>query len=111
RPADPKAKERIKELVERAFNLAETILSAKEDDVDGLYARGVTRAQFATYAALIERAWFSALRNGVGARRDHERVLELSPAYTDAKLIVGAHNYVIGSLPWGVKIAASMVGL
>ncbi len=29
----------------------------------------------------------------------------------DAKLIVGAHNYVVGSLPWGVKAASSIVGL
>jgi tetratricopeptide (TPR) repeat protein len=79
--------------------------------VDALYARGVTRAQFATYTALIERAWFSALRNALGARRDHERVLELSPSTVEAKLIVGAHNYVVGNLPWGVKAAASMVGL
>jgi tetratricopeptide (TPR) repeat protein len=47
----------------------------------------------------------------VGARRDHERVLELSPSTTEAKLIVGAHNYVVGNLPWGVKAAASMLGL
>jgi tetratricopeptide (TPR) repeat protein len=111
RPADPKVKDRIKALVGRAFELEEKQLSWNPDDVDALYARGVTRAQFATYTALIERAWFSALRNGVGARRDHERVLELSPTYTDAKLIVGAHNYVIGSLSWGVKVAVSMVRL
>jgi tetratricopeptide (TPR) repeat protein len=60
---------------------------------------------------LIEHAWFSALRNAVGARRDHERVLELDPHNVDAKLIVGAHNYVVGSLPWGVKVASSAVGL
>jgi tetratricopeptide (TPR) repeat protein len=59
----------------------------------------------------VERAWFSALKNAVGARHDHERVLELSPQYTDAKLVVGAHNYVMGSLPWGVKVAVSLVGL
>jgi len=33
---------------------------------------------------------FPALRNAVGARRDHERVLELNPNYVDAKLVVGA---------------------
>jgi tetratricopeptide (TPR) repeat protein len=38
-------------------------------------------------------------------------VLELSPSTTEAKLIVGAHNYVVGNLPWGVKAAASMLGL
>ncbi len=111
RPADPKVKEQIKNLVERALQLEEKRLSINPNDVDALYARGVTRAQFSTYTALIERAWFSALRNAVGARRDHERVLELSPSTVEAKLIVGAHNYVVGSLPWGVKVAASMVGL
>jgi len=111
RPADPKAKQRIKELVDRALRLEQKRLDANGKDVDALYARGVTRAQFATYTALIERAWFSALRNAVGARSDHERVLELSPGYTDAKLVVGAHNYVLGSLPWAVKVGASMVGL
>ena len=111
RPADPKVKEQIKNLVDRAMQLEEKRLAANPNDVDALYARGVTRAQFATYTALIERAWFSALRNAVGARRDHERVLELSPSTVEAKLIVGAHNYVVGSLPWGVKVAASMVGL
>ncbi len=111
RPADPTVKQQIKDLVSRAQQIEEKRLAANSSDVETLYARGVTRAQFATYTALIERAWFSALRNAVGARRDHERVLELSPGTLEAKLIVGAHNYVIGSLPWGVKVAASIVGL
>ena len=111
RPADPKVKEQIKGLVDRAEKLEEAKLKANPNDVDALYARGITRAQFSTYTALIERAWFSALRNAVGARHDHERVLELAPQYTDAKLVVGAHNYVMGSLPWGVKVAVSLVGL
>jgi tetratricopeptide (TPR) repeat protein len=111
RAADPKVKERIKQLVDRAQSLEEQQLKAIPDDVDALYARGVTRAQFALYTALVERAWFSALRNAVGARRDHERVLELNPNYVDAKLVVGTHNYVMGSLPWSVKVAVSLVGL
>ena len=110
-PADPKAKARIKELVQRAEKLEEAGLKANPNDADALYARGVTRAQFSVYTALVERAWFSALRNAVGARHDHEKVLQLNPAYTDAKLVVGSHNYVVGSLPWGVKVAVSLVGL
>jgi tetratricopeptide (TPR) repeat protein len=110
-PADPRSRERIKELVERAEKLEQQRLDANPKDVETLYARGVTRAQFSLYTALVERAWFSALRNGVGARHDHERVLELDPNYTDAKLVVGAHNYVMGSLPWGVKVAVALAGL
>ena len=111
RPADPAQKQRIKQLVEEAGKLEDAELARNPNNVDMLYARGVTRGQFALYTALIERAWFSALRNAVGARRDHERVLELAPHYTDAKLIVGAHNYVMGNLSLAVRMAVALVGL
>jgi len=111
RSADPHVCEQITSLVQKALAIEGKRLTANSKDVAATYARGVTRAQFATYTALIEHAWFSALRNAVGARHDHEKVLELDPQNLDAKLIVGAHNYVVGSLPWGVKVASSMVGL
>jgi hypothetical protein len=111
RPTDPKIKDRIKELARRADELEEQELKANPKDVNALYCRGVTRAQFAVYTGLVERAWFSALRNAVGARHDHERVLELDPDYLDAKMVVGTHNYVVGHLPWSVKVAAALAGL
>jgi tetratricopeptide (TPR) repeat protein len=111
RPADPVQKERIKQLVHQAEKLEEAELARNGNNVDMLYARGVTRGQFALYTALLERAWFSSLRNAVGARHDHERVLELDPNYTDAKLVVGAHNYVMGSLSFAVKVAVALAGL
>jgi hypothetical protein len=109
--ADPRVCDQIKSLVQQAEKIEESRLDINSKDIGALYARGVTRAQFATYTALIEHAWFSALRNALGARRDHEKVLDLDPRYVDAKLIVGAHNYVVGNLPWGVKTASSMMGL
>ncbi len=110
-PTEPKIKDRIKELVRRAEALEEQQLKANSKDVDALYCRGVTRAQFSVYTGLVERAWFSALRNAVGARHDHERVIELEPDYLDAKMVVGTHNYVIGRLPWSVKVAAALAGM
>jgi hypothetical protein len=111
RPTDPAIKDRIKNLVKRAEDLEEKQLKANANDINALYCRGVTRAQFSVYTGLIERAWFSALRNAVGARHDHERVLELDPKFVDAKLVVGTHNYVVGNLPWSVKVAAAIAGL
>jgi hypothetical protein len=111
RPTDQKIKDRIKELAARAEDIEEKQLKANSKDVDALYCRGVTRAQFAVYTGLVERAWFSALRNAVGARHDHEHVLELDPNYLDAKMVVGTHNYVVGNLPWSVKVAAALAGL
>lgn len=111
RPTDPKIKAEIKELARRAEALEEDELKTNPKDINALYCRGVTRAQFAVYTGLVERAWFSALRNAVGARHDHERVLELDPGFVDAKLVVGTHNYVVGNLPWSVKVAAAIAGL
>ncbi len=111
RPTDQKTKDRIKELVRRAQNLEEQQLKANPNDINAIYCRGVTRAQFAVYTGIVERAWFSALRNAVGARHDHERVMELDPSFIDAKLVVGTHNYVVGNLPWSVKVAAAIAGL
>jgi len=111
RPADRRTCDQIKSLTQKALSAEDKLLSKDSKNVRALYARGVTKADFATYTALIEHAWFSALRNAVGARRDHEKVLDLEPTNLDAKLVVGTHNYVVGSLPWGVKAASSIVGL
>jgi tetratricopeptide (TPR) repeat protein len=110
-PADQRTCVQIKSLVDKALALEDRQLQANPKDVGATYARGVTKAEFATYTALIEHAWLSALRNAVAARHDHEKVLELDPNYVDATLIVGAHNYVVGNLPWAVKTASSIVGL
>ena len=111
RPTDEKIKARIKMLVHRAQAEEDKELKANPSDVNALYCRGVTRAEFAVYTGLVERAWFSALRNAVGARHDHERVLELDPSFIDAKMVVGTHNYVVGNLPWSIKTAAALAGL
>jgi tetratricopeptide (TPR) repeat protein len=110
-PTDPAVSARVKELSKRALGLEEARLAQNPNDIDALYARGVTRGMQSTWTGLAEKAWFAALRNAVGARHDHERVLQLDPQYVDAKTIVGVHNYVTGCLPWAVKVAASVAGL
>ena len=110
RPATVAAKQKIRELLDQATDIEEERLKSNPNDVEMLYARGVTRGMRSSYTGLIDRSWLTALRSAVGSRRDHERVLELSPTFTDAKLIVGTHDYVVGSLPWAVKVAAAAVG-
>ncbi len=108
---DAQEQEQIKQLVNTGLKLEDDRLEHNSKDVNTLYARGVTRGLRATYTALVERSWFAALRSALGARRDHQHVLDLEPGYTDAKMVVGIHNYVVGSLPWGVKMAVAVVGI
>lgn len=108
---DAATRQRIKSLTDQSLAICEQRLKANPNDVGALYARGVARGMRATYLGLVEKSWYAALRNAVGARRDHERVLELDPSFADAKFIVGMHNYIVGSLPFFVKVAASIVGI
>ena len=110
-PLDPKVHERVKQLSDQALALSQARLDKNPDDLDALYARGATRGMRATYMGIAEKSWFSALRSAIGARRDDERVLELDPKYVDAKVLVGTHLYIVGSLNLPTKIAASIVGI
>ncbi len=110
-PPDPKFQAEFQDLSERALNLENAKLAADPSDIDALYARGVTRAQVSVYTGLVQRAWISALRNAVGARHDEEHVLELAPQTVQAKLIVGTHLFVLGSLPWSLRTAGGVFGL
>ena len=110
-PLDPKVHDRVKQLSDQALALSQAQLDKDPNNVDALYARGITRGLRATYMGMGERAWFAALRSAVSARHDHERVLELDPKYVDAKLLVGTDLYIIGSLSWPAKVAASVVGI
>ena len=108
---DSKARAKIVDLINQSLRICDARLEKNPNDVETLYQRGVTRSLRAVYQGIVDKAWFPALRSAIGARSDHQRVLELKPSYTDAKTVVGVHNYVAGSLNWAVKAAISVVGL
>jgi hypothetical protein len=110
-PLDPKVRDRVYQLSEQSVRLSDAYLSKDPNDVNALYARSVARGLRSTYMGMAEHAWFAALRNALSARHDDERVLELDPNYVDAKNLLGIHLYVIGSLSWPAKVAASMIGV
>ena len=110
-PLDPKVRDRVKQLSDQALALEQAQLDKNPNNLDALYARGATRALNASYNGMANKAWFAALRSAVAARHDNEHVLDLDPNYLDAKVVVGTHLYILGSLSWPVKVAASMAGL
>jgi tetratricopeptide (TPR) repeat protein len=110
-PVDSDVRTRIQELTKQSLQLCEERLRTKPDDVDALYARGVTRSLSAIYEGLIEKAWYSAFRDALGAYNDHKRVLELAPSYNDAKVVVGVYNYIVAALPIYERVVAFMLNI
>jgi len=108
---DAKARAKIDDLIDRSNRICDARLEKNANDVEALYDRGVTRSLRAVLQGIVDKSWFPALRSAIGARSDHQRVLELKPGFTDAKTVVGVHNYVAGSLNFAVRAAISVVGL
>ncbi len=103
--------ERVNSLYSQAVALSEQQLSSHPDDVDALFARGWARSLRAVYIGLMERSFVPALHVALQARSDNEKVLKLDPRYVDARLVVGVHQYVTGSLPFGLKILVGAAGI
>jgi tetratricopeptide (TPR) repeat protein len=110
-PLSTSTKSLIKELADRAMSLSENRLKSDPNDLQALYNRGTTEGIRATYLVIVEKSWFAGLRSALAARRDHEEVLKRRPDWADAKTVVGAHQYVVGSLSLPVKAMAGVAGI
>jgi len=107
---DKAAKHQIVGLADHAVEMASDRLKTNPNDVEALYARGYARSLKATYLGLVERSFIGGLHLALQARGDHEQVLQLDPEFVDAKMVVGIHLYVVGTLPTPLKIMAGMIG-
>lgn len=105
-PVDPGVKAEIGQLSQRALKLANQTLAKNPNDVDALFARSVARGLATVYSAVIEKKWLGALKQALGAYHDDARILKLNPNYSDAKLVVGTYQYILGSLSWWEKSVA-----
>lgn len=107
---DPARIAKIKRLLAEEKQLCEARLAGNRDDVEALYSLGAANGIEANLAFTIEKSWYDALKAAGRANDLHEKVLKLDPNYHDAKLVVGAYQYVVGSIPGGIKWLAFLFG-
>lgn len=108
---DPQAKAHFEEALERGRRAAEALLARDRSNQIALYTLGAGYALRGNYEFMIEKAWFSALRDGAKAREYCERLRKLNPSFTDAYLVLGVYEYVMGNLPAPVKVLAAIGGM
>jgi tetratricopeptide (TPR) repeat protein len=96
--------------INRAMTLAEVRLRTNPNDIAALYAQGVSYGLRGNYKFLVRKAYSDALRDAAAARKAHYRVTEIDPQFDDARLVQGAYDYVIGSLPPGWRLFGFFAG-
>jgi len=107
---DPDVDKQFQDLIGKGIRLAEDRVKKDKNDVVALYFLGVAKGALAGYESTVKRSFFSSLRNGSKAVELHRAVLKRDPNFTDAYLSVGMYDYVVGSLPFAVKILAFIGG-
>jgi hypothetical protein len=106
-PADQKE---FDEAIRKSMSLSEARLKSDPKDIQALYALGVAFGLRANYGFLVRKAWTDSLRDATTARKLHNRVTEINPSMVDARLMQGVHDYVVGSLPWHIKLVGFLAG-
>jgi hypothetical protein len=109
--ADPVAKSRFLETLERGQRVAENIIQYDRRNQSALYALCTDNALRSTYDFMLDKSWLSAARSGSSARGFCEEVRKLDPAFIDAYLVLGIFEYAAGSLSLPVRLLAAVGGL
>lgn len=108
---DTAVRDHVKNLTDKAVDQANDRLQKNANDTNSLFARGWARSLEACYLGMVERSFTPALKLALGARNDHQRVLEIDPRYVDANMVVGIYQYVVGALPFAFKILVGIAGI
>jgi tetratricopeptide (TPR) repeat protein len=101
----------FRERMAQAKTKAMALVAKNKNDPDALYFLGAYYGVMAGYEASAARKFFSAMRNGSRCVDAHEKVVKLKPDYYDAYLSLGVYDYIAGSLPFGYKFMATMIGV
>ena len=86
-----------------AIELSKNALQKNPEDPNALYALSVAHGLRANHFFLVEKAWMESLREATAARKTDQKLLEVDPGATDARLILALNQYVVGSLPFYLR--------
>jgi len=101
---------RFDDSIRKSIDLCQQRLRSNPRDTRALYTLGVAYALRANYNFLVRKAWLDALRDATQGRKLHNKVTELDPENIDARLLQGVHEYVVGSLPWHIRVMGFLLG-
>lgn len=107
---DPAAEERFRRINRQAVEKAWARIGKNPDDRAALFLHGLAYQNLASFETSLKRNWWPAFRAGDRTYSDHKKLLRMEPELQDARLSVGAYDYVAGSLPWHIKLVAMLLG-
>jgi tetratricopeptide (TPR) repeat protein len=106
----PELRQELFPILDKAERLADERIAGNPRDVEALYWAGVSHVTRALIDLTLLKARLDALGEAKKARKLHAQVLSVDPNFIDAYLVLGMYDYIVGSLPWYMKVVASLIG-
>ena len=103
-------KTRFNECIRNALRLSDAELKKDPRDIHGLYASAVAHGFRANYLFLVEKAWVDSLREATAGRKAEQKIVEIDPSFVDARLGLGLHDYIVGSLSFYMRALGLVAG-
>ncbi len=91
--------------------LAESKLKETPTDRWSIYFASQSYALEASYLFFVKKEYLGALRRANKARELSKKCIEHHPDFVDGYIVAGVQEYVIGSLPWYVKMVIALGGI
>jgi hypothetical protein len=109
-PLNADAERRFREASESGIRTARAKLQKNPQDMEALYALSLAHQNLASYDYSMKGDWKSAARNAERTVEFSKRLSSAAPAFADAKLVPGITSYIIGTLPWHIRIFPYLAG-
>ncbi|MFB3815794.1 MAG: tetratricopeptide repeat protein [Terriglobales bacterium] len=109
-PLPPGFEQQLMSALDRVQTITSERLKADPQDREALYWAGVASGTRSLYLFTLKRSYMGALRESKNAAKLHRELLKLEPQNRDALLVLGVQDYVLGSLPWPIKILVALTG-
>lgn len=94
----------------KTMSLTQDRLAKNPKDCEALYALGVAYGLRANYNYLVRKAWMDSLKDSTQARKMHNEIAQMDPKDIDCRLVQGLYDYIVGSLPWHIKMLGFLAG-
>jgi hypothetical protein len=108
---DQKRNRDFNDLIRQALAATRARLVKNPKDVEALYYNASALGIRAAYATSVKRSFTRSIGDANESIKIQRQVIKLDPEYIDAYLSIGLYEYVIDSLPGGLKFLARLAGL
>ena len=108
---DAKRDRDFNDYIRQAIAAARARLAKNPKDTEALYYNASALGIRAAYGTSVKRSFTRAIGDANESIKLQRQVIKLDPEYIDAYLSIGLYEYVIDSLPGGLKFLARLAGL